>query len=72
MPKGPRGETRPADGVRRALMIAKVATREIEIDRELSSAAAELGRKGGKKRAAYPNGQSQTETLPFGAIVADC
>jgi hypothetical protein len=32
-------------------MIAKIATGEIEDERELSSAAAELGRKGGKKRA---------------------
>jgi hypothetical protein len=32
-------------------MVAKIATGEIEDERELSSAAAELGRKGGKKRA---------------------
>jgi general stress protein YciG len=32
-------------------MIAKIATGEIEDERELSSAAAELGRKGGTKRA---------------------
>jgi hypothetical protein len=52
MPKGPRGEKRPADAVSRAVMIAKIATGEIEEERELSSAAAELGRKGGKARAA--------------------
>lgn len=52
MPKGPRGEKRPADAVSRAVMIGKIATGEIEDERELSSAAAELGRKGGKKRAA--------------------
>jgi len=32
-------------------MIGKIATGEIEDERELSSAAAELGRKGGKARA---------------------
>jgi len=32
-------------------MIGKIATGEIEDERELSSAAAEMGRKGGKKRA---------------------
>ncbi|MEO5973025.1 MAG: hypothetical protein ABIP91_06655 [Sphingomicrobium sp.] len=32
-------------------MVAKIATGEIEDKRELSSAAAEMGRKGGKKRA---------------------
>ena len=52
MPKGPRGEKRPADAVSRAVMIGKIATGEIEDERELSSAAAELGRKGGKARAA--------------------
>lgn len=52
MPKGPRGEKRPADAVGRAIMVAKIATGEVEDGRELSSAAAELGRKGGKKRAA--------------------
>jgi hypothetical protein len=51
MPKGPRGEKRPADAVGLAVMIGKIATGEIEDERELSSAAAELGRKGGKKRA---------------------
>ena len=52
MVRGPRGEKRPADAVGRAVLIAKIATGEVEDDREaLSSAAAELGRKGGKKRA---------------------
>ena len=52
MPKGPRGEKRPADASGRAVMIGKIATRAIEHERDqLSSAAAELGRKGGKKRA---------------------
>lgn len=51
MPKGPRGEKRPADAVSRAVMVGRIATGEIEDERELSSAAAELGRKGGKARA---------------------
>lgn len=52
MPKGPRGEKRPADAIGLAVMIGKIATGEIEDDREeLSSAAAQLGSKGGKKRA---------------------
>lgn len=51
MPKGPRGEKRPADAIGRAVMVAKIATGEVEDQRELSSAAAELGRKGGKARA---------------------
>lgn len=52
MPKGPRGEKRPADAVARAIMVAKIATGEVEDEREeLTSAAAQLGSKGGKKRA---------------------
>jgi hypothetical protein len=52
MPKGPRGEKRPADAIGRAVLIGRIATGEVEDEREaLSSAAAELGRKGGKKRA---------------------
>ncbi|MCY1670449.1 hypothetical protein OVA07_05415 [Novosphingobium sp. SL115] len=52
MPKGPRGEKRPADAIGLAVMIGKIATGEIEDEREgLSSAAAQLGSKGGKKRA---------------------
>jgi len=52
MPKGPRGEKRPADAIGRAVHIGKIATGEIEDERALtSSAAAQLGSLGGKKRA---------------------
>ncbi len=53
MPKGPNGEKRPADAIGLAVMIGKIATGEIEDERDekLSSAAAEMGRKGGQKRA---------------------
>jgi hypothetical protein len=52
MPKGPRGEKRPADAIGLAVMIGKIATGEIEDERDdLKSAAAQLGSKGGKKRA---------------------
>lgn len=53
MSKGPRGEKRPADAVSRAIMVAKIATGEIEDERdEVKSAAASLGSLGGKARAA--------------------
>lgn len=53
MPKGPRGEKRPADAVGAAVMVGRIATGEIEDERdELKSAAAQLGSKGGKARAA--------------------
>lgn len=62
MPKGPRGEKRPADAIGRAVMIARIATGEIEEDRkELSSAAAALGKKGGTARASKLDPQRRRE-----------
>ena len=55
MPKGPKGEKRPADVVGAAVMVAKIATGEIEDtveDDGKDKAAQALGRKGGKARAA--------------------
>jgi len=50
--KGPNGEKRPADAIGLAVHIGRIATGEIEDEREsLSSAAAAMGRKGGKARA---------------------
>lgn len=53
MPRGPKGEKRPADAVGAAVMVAKIATGEIQEDASASprkdNAAAELGRKGGLK-----------------------
>lgn len=52
MPKGPRGEKRPADAIGLAVMVGKIATGEIEDERDdVKSAAAQLGSLGGKKRA---------------------
>ncbi|MCZ6656106.1 MAG: RNA-binding protein [Gammaproteobacteria bacterium] len=55
MPKGPKGEKRPADVIGAAITVAKIATGEIEDVTEThdgkNKAAVELGRKGGKARA---------------------
>lgn len=51
MPKGPEGQKRPGDVIGAAVMVAKIATGEIQEDVKQPSAAAELGRKGGKARA---------------------
>ena len=54
MPKGPKGEKRPADVIGTAVKVAKIATGEIEDTAEddgKNKAAQELGRKGGKARA---------------------
>lgn len=51
MPKGPRGEKRPADVIGNAVHVMKIATGEIEEDVKQPSVAAELGRRGGEARA---------------------
>lgn len=55
MPRGPKGERRPADVNARAVLIAKIATGEVEdvtTDDGKNAAAVALGRMGGKARAA--------------------
>ena len=52
MAKGPRGERRPADVNARAVLVAKIATGEIEdvtTDDGKNAAAVALGRMGGKR-----------------------
>ena len=57
MPKGPKCEKRPADVVGAAVMVAKIATGEIEEDcwpegpKPGTDAAADLGKRGGAARA---------------------
>lgn len=54
MPKGPKGEKRPADVIGAAIMVARIATGEIEDgpdDDGKNAAAVELGKKGGRARA---------------------
>ena len=55
MPTGPKGEKRPADVIGNAVKIARIATGEDPEtipDDGKNKAAQELGRQGGKKRAA--------------------
>jgi hypothetical protein len=62
MPKGPRGEKRPADAIGLAVMIGKIATGEIEDTQDATkSAAAQLGSLGGKKRAANMTPERRAE-----------
>ena len=52
MPKGPRGEKRPADVIGNAVKVMRIATgEETEALDSAKSAAAELGSRGGKARA---------------------
>jgi hypothetical protein len=55
MPKGPKGEKRPADVIGAAVLIGKIATGEIDetatTEDGKNAAAVALGRMGGKARA---------------------
>jgi hypothetical protein len=54
MPRGPQGETRPADVVGNAVHVMRIATGEIDdltTDDGKNAAAVALGRMGGKARA---------------------
>ncbi|HQT65130.1 MAG: RNA-binding protein [Acidocella sp. 20-57-95] len=52
MPKGPKGEKRPADVVGNAVKVMRMATGEEDDVTTPASAAATLGKLGGKARAA--------------------
>lgn len=51
MPKGPRGEMRPADVIGGAIMVARIAIGEIEESPAIKSGRIRSGHAGGKARA---------------------
>jgi hypothetical protein len=64
MPRGPKGEKRPGDAIGNAIVIAKIATGEIEdvtTDDGKNAAAVALGRMGGKARAAGMTAKKRSE-----------
>ena len=62
MPRGPRGEKRPADVIGNAVKVMRIATGEEteELD-PVKSAAVELGSRGGKARAAQMTPERRAE-----------
>jgi hypothetical protein len=53
MPRGPKGEKRPADVIGAAVMVGRIATGEIDESKPPESAGrVAMGRKGGAARAA--------------------
>jgi hypothetical protein len=52
MPRGPQGQRRPADAIGAAIMVAKLATHEIEETLKKPSGKTRSGRAGGAARAA--------------------
>lgn len=63
MPKGPRGEKRPADVIGAAVKVMRIATGEEteELDQAPASAAAQLGKLGGAARARNLTPEQRTE-----------
>ena len=64
MPKGPKGEKRPADVIGTAIKVARIATGEIEdetTDDGKNKAAQELGRLGGQARARKLSEEQRSE-----------
>ncbi len=64
MPKGPKGQKRPADVVGAAVKVMQIATGEIEEDIDddgKDKAAQALGRKGGQARAKKLSKQRRSE-----------
>ena len=64
MPKGPQGQKRHADVNKNAVLIARIATGEVEdaaTDDGKNAAAVALGRMGGKARAAGMTARKRKE-----------
>ncbi len=62
MPRGPRGEKRPADLIGAAVKVMRIATGEEQDEQEAtSSAAAQLGKLGGAARARNLTAEQRAE-----------
>ena len=64
MPRGPKGQKRPADVIGNAVRVMQIATGEAEeeyTDDGKNKAAVELGRKGGKARAEKMSAKRRSE-----------
>lgn len=62
MPKGPRGEKRPADAIGLAVLVGRIATGEVEDTADESKAHhREGGKKGGTARAAALSPEQRSE-----------
>jgi hypothetical protein len=61
MPRGPKGEKRPADVIGNAVHVMRIATGEIEDGEPETKAAAALGKRGGNARAASLTPKQRSE-----------
>lgn len=67
MPRGPKGEKRPADVIGNAVKVMRIATGEEAEDTTPASAAATLGKLGGKARAAKMTPEQRAEIARLAA-----
>ena len=71
MPKGPKGEKRPADVIGNAVKVMRIATGEEEdekTDDGKDKAAVSMGRRGGKARAANMTPERRAEIAKKAAM----
>ena len=69
MPKGPRGEKRPADAIGLAVLVGRIATGEVEDTADESKAHhREGGKKGGAARAATLTPEERSEIAKKAAL----
>lgn len=61
MPKGPRGEKRPADVIGAAVLVGRIATGEVEDFPPATSEAVEAGRRGGHARSTNLSPEARSE-----------
>ncbi len=67
MPKGPRGESRPADVIGNAVKVARLATGEDTEELAPISPGAALGKLGGEARARNLTAEQKSEIAKKGA-----
>lgn len=67
MPKGPRGEKRPGDVIGAAIMVAKIATGEMEEAGSENVAQRKGGQKGGSARARSLTAAQRSEIATIAA-----
>jgi hypothetical protein len=65
MPKGPKGEKRPADVIANAVLVMKIATGQVQDDipdaPKKVMTASEMGKRGGQARAENLSKQKRTQ-----------
>jgi hypothetical protein len=67
MPKGPKGEKRPADVIGNAIKVAKIATGEIEDELSPAPKRSAGGKKGGVSRAKSLSDEQRSEIARLAA-----